>query len=128
MSDHTRLEVWRLADDLVKSTYPLIKGMSPRDRTLGDQLWRAMLSVSLNIVEGYARRTPKQLNYHLNVAIASLTEAIYLLDLAAQLGVLPASSTAKQAAAGRLLTRKLGAFLVAIQEGRSRHSRFRESQ
>jgi four helix bundle protein len=44
------------------------------------QLRRAVLSVSVNIVEGYGRQGRKELKQFINIALGSLAEVEYLLD------------------------------------------------
>ena len=125
MSDHRQLRVWITADLLVRQVHPIVMAFRPADRwTLGSQLWRAALSIPCNIVEGYARSSPKQLLYHLNVALGSLAESMYLLELANGLGMVAADATAPALATARDLKPPLLAYVASVRAGRSRHSRF----
>jgi four helix bundle protein len=56
-----------------------------------DQLQRAALSVQLNIAEGYALQSSKRFRNHLDIAYASAIETAELLELSANLGLLPPS-------------------------------------
>jgi four helix bundle protein len=51
-------------------------------------LQRASLSVSLNIAEGYARRTRAQFHYGLTVAYGSAVESAEILNLLVEEGVI----------------------------------------
>jgi four helix bundle protein len=127
MSDHRQLRVWATADVLVRQVHPIVMAFRPADRwTLGSQLWRAALSIPCNIVEGYARSSPKQLLYHLNVALGSLAETTYLLELASVLEIAVPGVTAGALATARDLKPPLLTYVARVREGRSRHSRFRQ--
>lgn len=77
------------ADELAKSVYRLSKNF-PKDETfcLTAQLRRAVLSVPLNIIEGYARSAPKSYRQFLDIAYGSLKETKYLLYFAFSEGYL----------------------------------------
>ena len=49
--------------------------------SLGEQLRRAVLSISLNITEGNARNSNKEKKQFFNIAFSSLKEVKYLLYL-----------------------------------------------
>ncbi|HEU5174960.1 MAG TPA: four helix bundle protein [Gemmatimonadaceae bacterium] len=119
--DYRRLRVWRLADEFAFSTYRLVSALPPKDRYgIGEQLWRAALSVPSNIVEGYTRDSTRQLLYHVNVAIGSLAESLYLLDLATRLGLLHVTDARTATELGVDLRPRLRAFAGAVRGGRSR--------
>jgi four helix bundle protein len=52
------------------------------------QLRRASLSIPTNIVEGYARKSKKELIQFINIALGSLAETEYLYDFSKRLGYL----------------------------------------
>lgn len=86
---YKRLTVWRKADELVKKVFVLVKSF-PRneDYVMTSQLRRAVLSVVLNIVEGYARGGKKELKRFLRISWGSLAETEYLLNLAREMSYL----------------------------------------
>jgi four helix bundle protein len=58
----------------------------PRSTALFDQLRRAVISIELNIVEGYALSTRPQFLRHLRIAIGSAAEAQCATELIGELG------------------------------------------
>ncbi|MBL8013281.1 MAG: four helix bundle protein [Candidatus Omnitrophica bacterium] len=80
---YKQLIVWQKADQLAKQIYISTRNF-PKEELYGltSQLRRAGLSVPVNIVEGYARRSTKELQQFLNIALGSLAETEYLLKFA----------------------------------------------
>jgi four helix bundle protein len=89
MRDYTKIEAWKLADDLVVAVYQVTKSF-PKEELYGitSQLRRAASSVAANIVEGSARESLKDYLHFLQIARASLSETQYFLHLAKRLGYL----------------------------------------
>ena len=86
LSHHT-LVAWQRADDLFIKIHELCRTFRARERyELASQARRASFSVAVNIVEGFARRTPKDRLHFLHVAMASLAEVGYCLHAARRLG------------------------------------------
>ena len=82
MRDYTKIEAWKLADDLTVLIYQITKAF-PKEELYGltSQLRRAAASVPANIAEGSARGTNKDYLHFLFIARASLTEAHYFVHL-----------------------------------------------
>jgi len=80
------LIVWQKADELAYQVYLSSKSF-PKEEIYGiiSQFRRAALSISLNIVEGYGRQWRKELKQFINIALGSLSETEYLLDLSLKL-------------------------------------------
>lgn len=92
MRDYTKIDAWRLADDLTVEIYTRTKSF-PKEEIyrLTSQLRRASYSVPANIVEGSSRDSKKDYLHFLYIARGSLPEAQYFIHLASRLKYLPAS-------------------------------------
>jgi four helix bundle protein len=91
MRDYTKIEAWKLADDLTVAVYERTR-LFPKDEVYGltSQLRRASYSVPANIVEGSSRESQKDYLHFLYIARGSLSETQYFIHLARRLGYLPA--------------------------------------
>ena len=90
MRDYTKVDAWKLADDLTVAVYEATRN-SPKEELYGltSQLRRAAYSVPANIAEGSARGTKRDYLHFLHIARGSLSEAQYFLHLSHRLGYLP---------------------------------------
>jgi len=95
MRDYTKIEAWRLADDLTVAVYERTR-LFPKDEVYGltSQLRRASYSVPANIVEGSSRESKKDYLHFLYIARGSLSEAQYFIHLAGRLGYLSSEEVA----------------------------------
>jgi four helix bundle protein len=89
MRDYTKIEAWRLADDLTVAVYERTRSF-PKEEVYGltSQLRRASYSVPANIVEGSSRESKKDYLHFLYIARGSLSETQYFIHLARRLGYL----------------------------------------
>ena len=89
MRDYSKIEAWKLADDLTVAIYERSQ-LFPREEIYGltSQLRRAAYSVPANIVEGSARESKKDYLHFLYISRGSLSEAQYFIHLARRLGYL----------------------------------------
>jgi four helix bundle protein len=89
MRDYTKIEAWKLADDLTVKIYERTRTF-PREEIYGltSQLRRAAYSVPANIAEGSARDTKRDYLHFLYISRGSLTEAQYFVHLSHRLGYL----------------------------------------
>ena len=84
---HEKLVAWQRADDLFIEVHRLAGRFPVHERySLASQLRRAAYSVPANIVEGMARRSPRERLRFLNIAEGSLAEVAYCLHVARRLG------------------------------------------
>ncbi len=91
MRDFTKIQAWKLADDLTVAVYAGSKSF-PREEIYGltSQLRRASYSVPANIAEGASRGTKRDYLHFLYVARGSLSETQYFIHLARRLGYIAA--------------------------------------
>lgn len=88
--------MWQKADELVMSVYSHTKTF-PKHEMFGitSQLRRAALSVALNIIEGYGRRIKGDFRRFLDIALGSMAEVEYLLELSNNLSYISDSDYGK---------------------------------
>ena len=89
MQNHKKLLVWQKADELAFKVYKVTERF-PKSELLGitSQLRRSALSVPVNIVEGYGRRSNAELSRFIDISLGSLAECEYLLEFSERLGYL----------------------------------------
>ena len=89
MRDYTKIEAWKIADDLTVAVYEHTR-IFPKEEIYGltSQLRRASYSVPANIVEGSSRESTKDYLHFLYIARGSLSETQYFVHLARRLGYL----------------------------------------
>ena len=86
LSDHRRLEAWRVAMDLSTRIYELSADFPDTERYgLVSQVRRASVSVPSNIAEGLARGLGRGCLHHLAIAAGSLAEVETQLEIAVRL-------------------------------------------
>ena len=82
------LRVQHLVLDIVRQLQPILTVLRRKDRSLEDQLRRAITSVALNLAEGFGSRDGnKKLRYQ--TALGSLDEARMALQVAVAFDYLP---------------------------------------
>lgn len=86
---YKKLLVWKISDELAKQIYKATKDF-PKAELYGltAQLRRSVLSIPLNILEGYSRNNKNEFRQFLRIALGSLAETRYLLEFAYYQGYL----------------------------------------
>ena len=109
MRDHTKLDVFHVADQLVLLVYVKTRDF-PKEEMFGltSQMRRSVLSIPSNIVEGCARDTEADYLHFLDMAYGSARELQYQISVAERLGYL------KQADEIKLLSEKTARQLNAL--------------
>ena len=89
MRDYTKIEAWKLADDLTVAAYEQTR-LFPREEVYGltSQLRRASYSVPANIVEGSSRESKRDYLHFLYISRGSLSETQYFIHLSQRLSYL----------------------------------------
>lgn len=102
MRDYTKIDAWRLADDLAVAIYERTRAF-PKEELYGltSQLRRAACSVPANIAEGASRESKKEYLHFLYIARGSLAEARYFVHLARRLGYVSEREAAALESQGR---------------------------
>ena len=87
MANYKNLLIWQKADKLALAIYKLTDNF-PKHEIFGitSQLRRSGLSIPTNIVEGYNRKSKKELSRYIDIALGSLAETEYLLEFCKKLG------------------------------------------
>ena len=108
------LIVWQKAMELVRAVYALSKAFPADERyALTDQLRRAVVSIPSNIAEGNGRASNAEYGHFLSIARGSLYETMTQLQIAVDLGYIPALDPTLEALiseVGRMLTSMLKKF------------------
>ncbi|WP_027136918.1 four helix bundle protein [Gaetbulibacter saemankumensis] len=73
--DHKDLDVWKSGMDLVELVYK-VTSVFPDDERYGltSQMRRAAISIPSNIAEGCGRKSDKELNQFISIALGSIAE------------------------------------------------------
>jgi len=117
MRDYTKIEAWKLADDLTVSVYECTRKF-PREETYGltSQLRRASYSVPANIVEGSSRESKKDYLHFLYIARGSLSETQYFVHLSRRLGYLNEKEAEELAGKTRQTFACLHGLICAVEK------------
>jgi len=85
--DHRKLVAFQLADQLVVPVYEATERFPPREvYGLAAQMRKAVTSAPVNIVEGCARSTERELVRFLDISLGSLRELGYFIEVSNRLG------------------------------------------
>ena len=95
MFPFSRLRAWRACHELAIAVYQVTRRF-PADERYGltSQLRRAAVSSAANLAEGSARHGKKEFRRFTQIAFGSLVEVAYLIELAKNLGHIPAENAA----------------------------------
>ena len=84
---YKKLDAYKIAKEFTIYVYSLIRKFPPFEQyALCDQLRRATVSVPSNIAEGMGRMAIKERVHFLEISYASMTEALFQLDISESLG------------------------------------------
>lgn len=117
---YRKLTVWLKSHELVLDVYSVTKKY-PRDEMFGlvSQIRRASVSVPANIVEGYARGSKNELIQFLKIAIGSLAELEYYLELSYDLGYIKKEELDRLHERRAFVGKLLHGFFISVQKRNS---------
>lgn len=111
-----KLEVWQLSRRLIKEIYILTKDYPETEKYgITNQIRRAAVSVSNNLVEGSSRRSINDKKRFIEIAYGSLLEVLNLLILSNDLDLIQTESLSKLREKVEELSNKLNALKDKIR-------------
>jgi len=118
------IEAWQLARRLAFDIHRLLD-TSPINKhfALRDQLSRAVISISANIAEGFARNGDRDFAHFLDIAKGSCAEVQSLLYLAYDLRYCEKAEFAKLYKQANETASRIGAFIVYLRSGKPHRSK-----
>lgn len=116
MRDYTKIEGWKLADDLTVAIYEDTRSF-PKEELYGltSQLRRSAYSVPANIAEGSSRESKRDYLHFLYIARGSLSETQYFVHLAQRLGYLDPTNGQQLAAQTKTAFACLHGLIKAVE-------------
>jgi four helix bundle protein len=121
MRDYTKINAWKLADDLTVAVYERTRVFLKEEMYgLTNQLRRASYSVPANIVEGSSRESQKDYLHFLYIARGSLSETQYFIHLSRRLGYLSVFEADKLVAQTKQTFACLHGLIKAVETETSR--------
>ena len=118
MQSHKNLKVWQYAIDIAVEIQEITRAY-PREETFGmvSQMRRAATSISMNIAEGYARGTDKEILHILYIASGSDSELDTQLILSHRFGYIGEEDSSRLSEQVTVI-RKMLSSLIASVKGR----------
>ena len=117
------LIVWQEARQLSQAIEEWLKEAEGIDRSYLDQLRRAMLSVELNIAEGFDRFRHTDFHRFLTIAKGSLAEVRALLHNGVDRGFVTRATCAELVAQAERLARRLATLMRYLRGKRNKKER-----
>lgn len=108
--DHERLDVYQTSLEFVGMASHLIYRLPTGHSSLAQQLYRAAMSIPLNIAEGAGEFSRKDKARFYRIALRSTTECAAILDVCKKLGLIEEQSLQT----GRRLLLRIVAMLTAM--------------
>ena len=124
MRDYTKIEAWRLADDLTVSVYEHTQSF-PKEEIYGltSQIRRAAYSVPANIVEGALRGSKKGYLHFLYISRGHWQRRNIFVHLARRFNYLPAEEAEALAKQTKLTFACLHGLIQAVEKEAGRLSK-----
>ncbi|MDE6150571.1 MAG: four helix bundle protein [Prevotella sp.] len=116
MQSHKNLKVWQYAIDIAVDIQEITRSY-PKEEMFGmvSQMRRAATSISMNIAEGYARGTDKEILHFLYIASGSASELDTQLILSHRFGYIDAESNSRLSEQLTIIRKMLNALITSIK-------------
>ena len=115
------LKIWRLSLKITRAVYDITsKGKFSRDFGLRDQIRRAIVSVSSNIVEGFEKSNNNEFIRYLGIAKGSVGEVRNQLYIALTVGYISQSEFDIFNKQLLDLSKQIGSFITYLKKKRSK--------
>ena len=113
------LEVWKESIELTKEIYTItLENKFSRDFGLCDQIRRAVVSISSNIVEGFEKNNNNEFSRYLRIAKGSVGEVRSQLEVSYAVGYINEKRLSELDDKLVILAAKIGALLQYLQNQR----------
>ncbi|HEX4002613.1 MAG TPA: four helix bundle protein [Candidatus Acidoferrales bacterium] len=117
MKDFTDLDAWKLARQLRQTVFAITRAFPNEERyVLTNQLWRAAMSITANIAEGFGRFSYRENIQFCRQARGSVFEVRDHLTSALDAGYLPAQTAAEIDANAQRVIQVLNGYIRATQK------------
>ena len=117
MFNFQKLEIYRLAKEIVKNSYELTKEFPFEEKySIIQQMNRAAVSIPSNIAEGTSRSSTKEKIYFINVSYGSLMELICQMEISHELGYIKEKEYREFLNSAKNLSVKLSNYVNAIKQ------------
>lgn len=116
MLSHKDLRVWQYAIDMAVDIQNVTK-LYPRDEIFGmvSQMRRAATSIPMNIAEGYARATNKEVTHFLYIATGSAAELDTQIILSYRFGYIDAETSDRLQEEVTTIRKMLSALITSVK-------------
>lgn len=110
------LEIWKLSIELVREVYDRsAQGLLSKDYILRDQIRRAVISISSNIVEGFEKNNNNELIRYLKISKGSAGEARAQLIIAHTLNYITDEELKLTSNKMVILSSQIGKFISYLE-------------
>ena len=116
MQSHKELKVWQYAIDMAVEIQNVTRSY-PKEEIFGmvSQMRRAATSISMNIAEGYARGTDKEILHFLYIASGSASELDTQLILSYRFGFIHAESNSRLSEQLTIIRKMLNSLITSVK-------------
>jgi len=122
------LEIWRISLGITKDIYDYTaKIRFSKDYGLRDQIRRAVISISSNIVEGFEKNNSNEFIRYLRISIGSVGEARNQLEIAKAVGYITDEELRVVDDKLLNLSKQIGGFIRYLDQHRKNRKKYMDS-